>query len=805
MIKMDLESLSVQEIQELINKNKQEAIDCAKICSDIDQEISKAKGIVKQITSKIPEIKQIASRRTESLERRRMAERKLLSLYTRFPGFISKDKKHILSTDIYVLKKQLENAKKRKNDLGAAILDLTNQIEDLKKKKIELVSETNEEQDRFAQRIDVKRELEKTLRNELNLAKSQFVPENRMIEQSLTSSKVLLTDLNLTYEKLQNAYQNGIDGRKLSYGNLPEINRDLSVQIEQLQKETITKTENLIAWWSSRRYQNFLENRKNLLISQKENSMKIMNDSFESIERLKRNNEAKSKVISDYNKMNQQLEEKLNSSKQREEKLRQKLKEEEANFVPLPQETLDQLEQRRNEYQNLVNEKKYLDIDIQLYSYKPEDVTKYDKRVEAAMRKNFEALLRMVRQKEKNEALKKQIKQRENNELLDARISAFADQSLISDPRILMTDDGTSCVVQAGPLELLIRLALDANNRDPLYIKSLVIMLHTIKADAQVVLREMTAAFGSGSPVKTRLLNKFLTVWSKWFPADFKQIEPLASLTGFTAPVAIDKDGFVITKLAELGNDDEIPFTSEPFIIAAHFTYVELQLMKAIKVSEFIATCWTKPQKWIESPNLMKLTDHFNTVTSYIVEKIVTAGSKDKRLKIIERWTMVMDAAHSMNNFLLVFSIYAAICNPAVSLFKRTFKSVSPEMQKVLERMQTTTSPLKKFATYLSELEAVPQKLVIPYLGPFLTDLIYVHDGNASTKKLPGSGEEVLNFSKYRAYTGILTRILKKWGVEYNFKISKKLLRRIKMIQKSEIADSDLFKMAAAALPKQDR
>ena len=320
-----------------------------------------------------------------------------------------------------------------------------------------------------------------------------------------------------------------------------------------------------------------------------------------------------------------------------------------------------------------------------------------------------------------------------------------------------------------------------------------------------VVVKHIKSAYESGDYNETRQarLRALLDVWNKWFLSDFQEVSELVSLIGWTAQESdYDKSANVtFDNSIEVDMSLDLVFQSSPLIVAEHLSYYELEILNAMPASEFIGTSWTKPDKWVLAPNIMKMTEHFNTITSYIVTCILSKESPQERGELISRWIEIMVAALDISSFQLVFEIFGALCNPAITRLSKSWDFVSQENKDNFLKAQEFTSPSRQFAIYMERLKSTPVTCAIPYIGPMLTNLVYTHDGNPSKKKLPGSGEEVLNFSKYRIYSSIVKEIFKPWGRDINWILSKNMLIKVKQMPLPELVDTEAFAKSSQLEP----
>jgi hypothetical protein len=181
-----------------------------------------------------------------------------------------------------------------------------------------------------------------------------------------------------------------------------------------------------------------------------------------------------------------------------------------------------------------------------------------------------------------------------------------------------------------------------------------------------------------------------------------------------------------------------------------------------------------------------------------IVASIVTHEDATMRQQLLERWILIMDAAFKINNFQLVFEIFGALCNPALTQLQRLWKMLPVDIKKLYDDFRVLTAPSARFETYRKRLAESPPETVVPYIGPMLTSLVYISDGNPSKKSIPDVTEIVWNFSKYRTYSQTMEDVMSPWGAELKFVLNQELFTRIRSIPPVDQSEAELFQRAQA-------
>jgi hypothetical protein len=63
----------------------------------------------------------------------------------------------------------------------------------------------------------------------------------------------------------------------------------------------------------------------------------------------------------------------------------------------------------------------------------------------------------------------------------------------------------------------------------------------------------------------------------------------------------------------------------------------------------------------------MKMTEYFNTMSQMIVASIIKNETFKRRPTLLERWILIMGAGLEIAGFQLLFEIFGALCNPALT------------------------------------------------------------------------------------------------------------------------------------------
>lgn len=805
-LNIDFEVMSDSEIRQKAEELRNEVWEVQKQIEENSNLLQEYRAKLKTLIPDITEIQQIANKRAETLDRCRFFEKKILSIYNRFPEILSaeqikKSKKEIISTDANILATQLKGFEQRAARAKAELQELEKKREKQQQIIIDLWEQIRRQDNLLDQRQQDKDNLCRALKQELDTSKTLYVSDGRAIEKKIKTAENMSNELEVNLGSLQNQYENLLKQIAEVMQHCPPQNCQIAHKIASRQQELIKSVEQYTAFWSTRRNSRHYADRKEFLNNVATKTQERYDQSYKSIDYLKSQNLSREEERRNIQSMNQQLDNRLEEKKRKHKDLIA-TKESMPPVEKLPKDVQANLESSREQVQQLESRVKSLEIEFQINNDKSPERNEGETRFEES-RKHYRTLIQEAAMLRNNiaEYKKKQADQAKH------QLCVLYPLSAVQDARLVLTEEQPPCV-QAASLDLLERLVFYPGNVDEYYLTGLLVYVHTEKIDIAAFVQAIVSHYHNAECDQQRRdeqLHKLLEIWSKWFPNDFQDastqhiFSPLINLAGRTGDFQIEPESKIIELRRQeipFNKKEELPFISSPLIIAEHFTYVEIQLLRSIPASEFVGCSWTTSEKWTKAPRIMKFTEHFNHIVTYIIFTIIQAKA-DQRLRVIERWIQIMDAAAEVINYQLVFEIYSALCSPAVSN-DDIWTNLSTDTKNLYKKYSLLTAPSGRFANYRKHLQQHPPQTVVPYIGPFLTSLVYISDGNPSKKRLPDVKDPVINFQKFQAYAKVLDDILAPWGKDMVFYLSDDLVKTIQTIPIVDLSESELFKRSQA-------
>lgn len=252
-----------------------------------------------------------------------------------------------------------------------------------------------------------------------------------------------------------------------------------------------------------------------------------------------------------------------------------------------------------------------------------------------------------------------------------------------------------------------------------------------------------------------------------------------------------------IKDAAELTLDD-----IEPVELARQMTLLDYALFQKIRPSEYNNVAWTKKNKEIASPNLLRFIRRFNDVSIWVQNTILSGKSAKKRAALVDNFAKAAVAFRKLNNFNGVMQIVSAMEGAAVHRLQKTFERVRPKSRTKYAELLELMSSSGSYKFYREALAAATPPIV-PYMGMYLTDLMTLDEVHKNM--LEPSQPTYINFTKRVQIASVMKKILEQQSADY-------ALQPIDCIQEWFVAQLDqfgatsedaLFSMSLVAEPRE--
>ncbi|KAH9812445.1 ras guanine nucleotide exchange factor domain-containing protein [Melampsora americana] len=203
----------------------------------------------------------------------------------------------------------------------------------------------------------------------------------------------------------------------------------------------------------------------------------------------------------------------------------------------------------------------------------------------------------------------------------------------------------------------------------------------------------------------------------------------------------------------------------DPSELARQITLLESKLYCGISAEEIIGQDFSK--KCNNAPNVRAMSVMTTRATGWYTECILNEDDVRRRCQILKYCLKLGARFLELQNYNGLMAVMSALNSSTITRLKRTWEGVGTKSKTIYETLNRAVNHDRNYAEYRASLRKAKTPC-LPFLGVYLTDITFCHEGNPTHRSSPMNPNlKLINFDRYQKMSKIIND-LQRFQVPYS-------------------------------------
>ncbi|EFC46408.1 rasGEF domain-containing protein [Naegleria gruberi] len=189
--------------------------------------------------------------------------------------------------------------------------------------------------------------------------------------------------------------------------------------------------------------------------------------------------------------------------------------------------------------------------------------------------------------------------------------------------------------------------------------------------------------------------------------------------------------------------------------LCLQLTLISYRLFEKLRPKEFLNQNWMKETRSKKAPNIYAMINRSNEIGMWVATDILSYEDVKERAYVLKQFIKIASECEKIRNYNTMYDIVAGLNSNPIHRLKKTWDLIPEKWKTRFQELLELTNPKKSYHAMREALSNNADKTVLPYIGMFLTDLLFIEEGNTDFTK----EGNLINFSKRRLLGQLIRQI----------------------------------------------